>query len=167
MGMIGHYYMTDKETVQKVQQGEISLWDLIYDENDDVDEEFLLDIDKSWHAIHFVLTGEIGGGEGILEKVVLRGTPNLVSDEDMGYGPATLTTAEEVQEIHQAIKDIAQADFRSKFSIKEMAENDIYPIIADENEEDFFSYVWSYFAELQTFFAKAADQGHCVLFYIS
>lgn len=163
--MIGNYYMTDGETVEKIQREEISLVDLIYDENNNTNEESSLDIDKAWHAIHFTLTDGMEERKDILSNVVFGGRP--INNEDIGYGPAILLTVEEVQEVHQEIKDISQNDFRDKFSMQKMVENDVYPLMDDENEEGFFSYVWSYFEEVKTFFAKAAAKDNCVLFYIS
>ena len=167
MSMIGNYYMADEETIKKIRQGELAVEDLIYDENDDVDEEKALDIDKAWHAIHFTLTGELNEGDGddILTKLMFGGTP--VNDEDVGYGPALEITTEEVKEINSAIKNISQEEFRAKFSVSEMLENDIYPVIDEENEDEFFEYVWANFEELKRFLGKASQSGSCLLFYIN
>lgn len=167
MSMIGNYYMTDTETIKKIRQGEISVEDLIYDENDDVDEEKALDIDKAWHAIHFTLTGEMdeGDNDNILSKVIFSGNP--VNDENVGYGPAMELTADEVKKIYLAIRDISMSDFRSNFNVKKMHENDIYPIMDDEDEGEFFEYVWFAFEALREFFAKASKGGNCLLFYIN
>ena len=48
-----------------------------------------------------------------------------------------------------------------------MLENDIYPVIDDEDEDEFFEYVWSNFEALKKFFAKANKMGSCLLFYIN
>lgn len=167
MGMIGNYYMTDEETIKKIRQGEILVEDLIYNEEDNVDEEVTLDIDKAWHAIHFTLTGEIdeGNKDNILLKVVLGGKP--VNDEDVGYSPAMLITADEVKEINNEIKGISEEDFHSKFNVKDMAKNKIYTIIEDEDEDGMFEYVWGHFESLKDFYSKAAEMGKCLLFYIN
>ena len=122
MGMIGNYYMTDEDTIRKIRQGEISVESLIYDDNDEIDEDKTLDIDKAWHAIHFTLTGSMDEGdeEGVLFKTVFSG--NLVNDEDIGYGPAMEITADEVREIHLAIKDISRDAFRADFNVNDMIE---------------------------------------------
>lgn len=167
MGMIGNYYMADEETVRSIQNGALSVEDLIYDENDDVDEEASLDIDKAWNAIHFVLTGEaeLEDNHSLLAKVVLGGTP--VNEEDVGYGPALLITAEEVRQIAEAIQPIGREAFGERFHVAEMLENEVYPVMPDEDEEGFFEYVWDYFTAVQAFFQNASSQGKCVLFYIN
>ena len=167
MSMIGNYYMTDTETVEKIRKGELSAEDFIYNENDEIDEEKSLDIDKAWHAIHFTLTGEIdeGDDDSILSKTVLGG--NCVNDEDIGYGPAMEITSDEVREINAALSSIPQEDFRAKFNVKEMIENDIYPVTDDEDEDEFFEYVWIHFEALKEFYSKASENGCCLLFYIN
>ena len=166
MSMIGNYYMTDRETVEKIQAGELAVEDLIYGEDDNVDEECLLDIDKTWYAIHFTLTGEIDeADESILTKVVFSANP--INDEDVGYGPVSLIGEEEVKEIDKELKNISQADFRSKFNLKDMIENEIYPVMEGEDESEFFEYVWVHFEALKNFFSKAASQNKCILFYIN
>ena len=51
MGMIGCYIRMDDENVKELQNGA----QLDISGSDDN----TLDIDKSWHAIHFVLSGEV------------------------------------------------------------------------------------------------------------
>ena len=167
MSMIGNYFMTDEETILKIRQGDISVEGSIYDENDDVDEEKCLDIDKAWHAIHFTLTGHMANedNDNILTKLTFSG--NAVSNEDVGYGPAMEITANEVKEINAALKDISQADFRGKFNVKKMIENDIYPVREDEDEDEFFEYVWQHFECLKDFIAKASETGSCLLFFLN
>ena len=166
MSMVGNYYMTDEETIKKLQNGEVSLESLIYDEDDNVDEEASLDIDKAWHAIYYVLTCKIeeGDQDNVLIKSMLSG--NYVNDEDMGFGPAMLITADEVKMVNQEIKDIGEAIFRGRVSIKEMVENEIHPVMEDEDEDEFFEYIWTAFESLKAFYSKAAAEGKCLLFYI-
>ena len=105
MGMVGNYYRTKIETISKIKTGELSLQDLIYnDENGNFKQNYweneqYLCVEKDWHMIHFVLSGLVWeSGDDPLSKVVLvgydemdenvRGSGKLLNDEDMGYGPA-------------------------------------------------------------------------------
>ena len=47
-----------------------------------------------------------------------------------------------------------------------MVENEIYPVMIDESEEEFFEYVWSYFQEVKKFFRQAADCGQNIISFI-
>ena len=76
MGMIGCYIRMDDENVKELQNGA----QLDISGSDDN----TLDIDKSWHAIHFVLSGEVWeiDEDNLLSQVVLGGSP--VNDYYMG-----------------------------------------------------------------------------------
>ncbi len=167
MSMIGNYFMLDEETVNKIKNKEISVESLIYDENDNVDEEITLDIDKTWHAIHFMLTGDAGvsNDQDLLLKTVIGGEP--ISDEEVGYSPALLITKEEVNKINDHIQNISEHDFRNMFNFKDLIENEIYPVMNNEDEGIFFQYVWSYFERLKDFYNRAAKAEKCLLFYIN
>ena len=85
MGMIGYYFRADEDLVNQIKSGEYE--DVFYKEDF---ENNLLDVDKSWHAIHFVLTGQVWDApdDELLSHVVMGGQP--LEDMDMGYGPARL-----------------------------------------------------------------------------
>ena len=158
MGMIGCYLRADDITVKKIQDGatiDIS-----------GDNENMLDIDKSWHAIHFTLTGDVweADEENILSQLVLGGEP--VNDDDMGYGPARLLKKNVVSRLADALESWDEAAFRKQFDIKGMIDNQVYPVMDDENEEDFFEYVWEYFELVKEFFRQAAKQGQNVISFI-
>ena len=162
MGMIGYYYKTDEETLQKIQ--ERSVGSIVFSEES---EQNLLDIDKTWHAIHFTLTGCAydGAEDNILSNLVLGGTP--ISEEDMGYGSARLIMKEEVAQLAEALKEWDEKAFREKFNVEDMIDNQIYPVMYNEDEEEFFTYVWEYFVEVKKFFQEAAEEGQNVLTFLA
>lgn len=162
MGMTCYYFRTDEDTIQKIREGNM---EIIYEEEN---RDNLLDIDKSWHAIHFTLTGQAYGSEedDILSNLVLGGKP--VNGEDMGYGPARLLTKEETTQLSEALKEWDKTAFREKFHMTDMLENDIYPLMSGEDdEEDFFTYVWACFDAVKEFFQQAAEAKQCVLTFIA
>ena len=158
MGMIGCYIRMDDETVKELQNGA----ELDISGSDDN----TLDIDKSWHAIHFVLSGEVWeiDEDNLLSQVVLGGSP--VNDDDMGYGPARLLEKDLVKKLADALMSWDEKAFRHNFSMADMVENHVYPVMDDENEEQFFQYVWSNFKEVKTFFRQAADHGQNIISFI-
>jgi len=167
MGMRGNFIRIGEKTIQEIQQGVLSVWDLLYDENKKIDTDNVLNIDKAWHAIHFILTGRQWGStdDEPLSKII--GSESPVNDKDMGYGPAMLITDKEIHDINNALKIISQDWFRAKFSISDMQKNEIYPIMNDEDEDEFFDYVYSYFKEVIIFFEKAENANQYILFFIS
>ncbi|MCI9976010.1 YfbM family protein [Clostridioides difficile] len=162
MGMIGCYIRISEENVLKLQQAEDNLQGLVFG---DMDEDNTISIDKAWHAIHFTLTGCPFGGEddNIFSKLVMSG--NVFMEID-GEPPAMLITADDVKKLSEAMDSLEEQQFREKFNISEMLENNIYPVMDDENEEEFFDYVWANLIELKKFIEEAANERQAVIFYI-
>lgn len=162
MGMIGYYFRADEDLVNQIKRGEDE--SVFYNEDY---ENNILDVDKAWHAIHFVLTGESweAPADELLANVVMGGQP--INDTDMGYGPARLLEREVVKKLAKALEDWDESAFREKFHVTDMIENRVYPVMDNENEEEFFQYVWFYFMELKKFFKEAADRNEYIISYIA
>lgn len=162
MGMICYYFKTDGENVQKMRNGNAS--GVLFQREE---EENALCIDKAWHAIHFVLTGNKFGGEeeNFLENLVFGGLP--INEEDLGYGPARLIGKETVEQLAEALACWDKSAFREHFHMKSLMENDIYPVMENEDEDGFFTYIWENFAALKDFIQQAAREGLYVLTYIA
>lgn len=161
MGMVCYYFQADDIMVHKLKKGTSA--DFIFEPEN---KNNLCCIDKAWHAIHYTLTGEVWGGsnDDILSKLVLGGVP--VNDEDMGYGPMRLLDKDIVQQLTGALEEWDETAFREKFNLKAMAENDVYPMMDEENEEVFFEYVWKSLDALKQFFKDAAQKNQNILTFI-
>ncbi|MBD5458342.1 MAG: DUF1877 family protein, partial [Lachnospiraceae bacterium] len=98
MSMIGYYFPADDDMVQRMKEG--GSGELMFGEEH---RDELFSIDKAWHAIHYVLTGEVWEvpEDNILAQLILGGEP--VNDEDMGYGPARLISKETVSGLSVAM----------------------------------------------------------------
>ena len=72
-----------------------------------------LDIDRSWHAIHFLLNGDAWEGEPPLVNAVMGGMP--IGEEEIGYGPARFLCPEEVGSVANAMVDISKDQRLEKF----------------------------------------------------
>ncbi|HBF2809287.1 TPA: YfbM family protein [Clostridioides difficile] len=162
MGMIGCYTKISEENVFKLQQAEENLQDFVFE---DANENSTINIDKAWHAIHFTLTGCPFGGDddNIFSKLVLSG--NILMEID-GEFPVMLITANDVKKLSKAMNSLEEQAFRKRFNINEMLENNIYPVMNDESEDDFFEYVWANLIELKKFIQEASDAGLAVIFFI-
>lgn len=161
MSMIGHYFRTSSTNMRRMKFGKLDLYKFI----DKLDESEQLDIDKTWQAIQFTLTGTTGETDE-------TGEPpwgNLVIGNDyiIPYEfPLSFISAKEVREIAEAMKAMDEAEFRKIFDFKKMVSINIYPLVYGEDEEEFFDYVYGYFAEMRKFFFEAAAKGLDVAFYI-
>jgi len=162
MGMTGNYWRTNSENIKKIQSGIIDLTDYIFS---DEQERNIIDIDKTWHAIHFTLTGDPFGGDAdnIFSKLVLSG--NMLENTDKEFS-AMLIEADDVKKTSHELLNMTEQQFRKMFDIIKMRENEIYPIMDDEDENDFFEYVWGYLSDLKQFMKTASCNGQAVVFYI-
>ena len=62
----------------------------------------------------------------------------------------------------EAFKDLLE-----KYNFSEMLEDEVYPIVEDEDEKEFFDYIYSYLLEIKEFYKKTIEKELAILFYIS
>lgn len=162
MGMIGSYFRISEEGILELQQSADNLENFIFS---DVQEDNSINIDKAWHAIQFTLTGCPFGGDddNIFSKLVLSG--NVFMEIEGEFYPM-LITAKDVKKLSEAMNNLEEQEFRRKFSVNEMLENEIYPVMDDEDEDEFFEYVWANLIELKNFMQIASNEGQAVIFGI-
>ncbi|SFZ70774.1 YfbM family protein [Chitinimonas taiwanensis] len=160
MSMIGNFLAVPQEELSALFDTPENIGSTLYEKHSDN----VVDLDKAWHAIHFVLTGEQYGGAPPLANAVFGEAP--IGEEDVGYGPALGTQAESVKQIAEAICAIEENDFRKRIDIPALSEAEIYPSIWDEGPEA-ADYITDYFKELQSFYKDAAQNNMAVITFIN
>jgi hypothetical protein len=161
--MIGHYRRVPVAKLNDLLSHPESLAPFLYPD-EEPDESRHLDIDKTWHIIHFLLTNSTWEGEWPLVGAVFGGA--IVSDEDVGYGPARYLTPQEVVEVTSGLSDISPDSLWSNFDSNAVREAEIYPRGWSETPED-REYVTRHYARLRDFFAAAAKAGEVVIEYLN
>jgi hypothetical protein len=124
-----------------------------------------LDVDKAWHGIHFLLTGEAGGGALPLRNAVLGGTK--LGDVDVGYGPARFLTPDEVKKVAEALSNISEDDLRAGYDPSALEAAEIYPTIWEREGDEALEYLMDNYVELVEFFQEAARCGDAMLLYLN
>jgi Domain of unknown function (DUF1877) len=145
--------LDDPETVERMLFGDL-------DDDDAEMPEPDLDLDKSWHGIHYLLTGaawEVGEGAG---AAILGGDD---MGDDNGYGPPRLLDPETVRAVAAALDALDTETLRARFDPAAMRAADIYPDIWDEGFELFDGYFAPHFEQLRGFYQTAAANGQAVL----
>jgi hypothetical protein len=122
-------------------------------------------LEKSWHGLHFLLTGSAWEGDGPL--AFLLGENEVIPDSDTGYGPVRVLDADRVQQVHAALTELSDTELWSRFDADRMSEESIYPQIWDESESDLKQEYLMYFRELKALVAKAAAQGDSLAVILS
>lgn len=162
MGMVGCFTAVDKERLQEFVADPARVTAYLNDE-DEAYEERTFDVDKAWHGIHFLLTGQPWGGKEPLGWAVLGGE---AIGEDVGYGPARLLMPEQVADVAGALAAIDEAQFRSRFAPEAMGKADIYPDIWMRDGQEALDYIAHYYVRLVDFYSKAAARGDGMLLWM-
>jgi hypothetical protein len=139
-----------------------------------------VDVDKAWHAIHWLLTGSpdetapasrrrglfrrsSGGPEtGAERHAVLGGTPIGADD---GYGPARLLTPDQVAAVAAALEPLTPEALGHRVDLVAMEAADLYPGIWDE-ENVYEEYLGPSYEVLRNLYLEAAAEGAAVLLAI-
>lgn len=125
----------------------------------DKPEENGLDLEKSWHVLHYLLTGEPEDAPPPLGNAILGGKE---IGPDLGYGPARFLTPAEVREVSIALSQIASEDLARRFDLQAMIAAHIYPV-RDESE---LTLAQDYFPLLARYYSDAATGGNAMLLYV-
>jgi hypothetical protein len=140
---------------------------LLFGDLDDDDAEMPdpeLDLGKSWHAVHYLLTGSAWGlGDGAAGAAILGGTE---IGEDGGYGPARLLGRDAVRAVATELDALDVETLRTRYDADAMATAEIYPIGWANDGAEFDNLV-VHFVELRQFYRTAADNGQAVLLAIT
>jgi hypothetical protein len=122
-----------------------------------------LDLQKSWHCLHYVLSGgkawEVG--EPPLGMVIVGGPEIPDIDGAMGYGPATFIPVALVQQIAEALRNFPIEVEAARFDPREAKSNRVYCPNHGTDE------LVHYFEMLKNFFADAAAKNNAIIKYVT
>jgi len=129
------------------------------------DEEEFFDIDKSWDALSFLLTGHtienVNSATPPLSWTIF-GNGTVDTEQEIGYGPAKYLTPEEVQAVHQALSPLSAPELMNRYDAKELNSLHIYPEDWSDSS-DWTTYLADYFEDLKAFYAKAAMEHQAMI----
>ncbi len=119
------------------------------------------ELDKAWHAIHFVLTGSPDATRMPLSLIV-EDWPNIGTQDEhaLGKGPAQAVDAGAMARFHEALSRVNDDQLRLRYDIEDMAAHHVYH--AEELLQDIdhgWRYVRDHIDTLRGFAAGAAAAG--------
>lgn len=160
--MIGYFLVIKSEQSDALVKDPVSVASFVTEAVEDQDElgADFLDVDKSWHGIHFLLTGAVTGGEAPLAWVVFAPTP---IGENLSHGPARLLMPNEVVEVSKALAPMTADKLKRRCDWKVMNEREIYPQGWRIGDED---YLADNFNHLKKLYDSAARRRLSVLQWI-
>ena len=159
MGMIVYLRRVPREQLAGLSTSPEELSDLLYGEDGEV-----LDLDKAWHGLHYLLTGTDFDGEEPLGFLLMGGE----AVGDRGMGPIRAFTPAQLVDISRALEKLDGAELRRRFDPEEMTALNIYPDIwMRDLEEDTLGYVLDAFERLKPFLREGVQRGLGLLVYMS
>jgi hypothetical protein len=167
MGMIGNYLRVSKEELESYIADSSILEVRVYDEEYLIDEN-LIDVDKTWEGLFFILTGQsFATAEKASPPLLWTLIPPQVIDPDldMGYGPATYSTVEQTMEVSTAINKISIDEVKNRFNGKVMKDMEIYP--GSWDDIDSLEFLIENFILLKDFYNRAAAEKQAVIIFLN
>ena len=158
MSMITIVYAVPQAAAERLEQDADFFDEVTQFDNSDFSS---CSLEKAWHGLHFLLTGQADEASAPL-GFILSGGKEL-PETDGGYGPARLFTADETRDISAALSALSGEQLWSRFDETKMTDEGVYPSIWDEPEADLRDEYVTYFRELRKFLKFAAADGACLL----
>jgi hypothetical protein len=135
------------------------------DQQEEAPDRRAMDVEKDWHALHWLLTGAEYDGEPPLNFIIMGGT--RIGDVDVGYAPPRAFTSAQVNIINWALSRISAAELLDKYDGEAM--RGLYPSNVwsrpDERDINIHSLAVR-FDELKGFIARSAEQGLGLIVYV-
>jgi hypothetical protein len=152
--MVWTAFRRDAETARALCEDPDGVEELL-----EADDATSVDVDKAWHAIHWLLTGSDDATPAVVSAAILGGEP--VGD-DVGYGPARILSPSDVGAVAAALRELDAPTLRGRMDGPAMTEAGIYPMIWDEDDV-FDEYLAPSYERLRTFYLAAEDAGEAVI----
>lgn len=167
MSMIGNLLRVSDSELQSYLANSTLLEERVYPENY-VPDPFLLDLDKAWESIYYLLTGcnssNFENAAAPLSLILFNGAV-IDENQDMGYGPATYASIEEVKRIANALSVLDKESLRSKFDSLKSKGAEVYSF--DPHEEEMFDYIYEHYKDMKGFYDIAAANNQAVISFIN
>lgn len=116
-------------------------------------------LEKYWHELHYLLTGQTGDAPAPLGDAILGGTP---IGDNLGYGPARFLMPEEVRAVSVALACISKGELARRCAEQSLQHKEAHGFLGEDGLED----TLYFFDLLVQYYAEAAERGNAVLLYI-
>lgn len=154
MGMVWVMARASDSDVAALRATPDAIYDFVNSEEADAAGRSF-DLDKEWHAVHFLLTGS---------PDVVRGPLGLILGEfeevgpDHGYGPAWLIPAEALRAFNDALSMHSDEEWARRYDAAAAISGKVYlaETLADEGEEA-IGFLQADVARLRSFVSAAVD----------
>ena len=164
MGLIANYNCISDESLKELKGLGLSEEDLFETVEEWSDEdELLLDIDKMWDVLHFVLTG-VSADHRIDDNPLSQAVLGVTSIEDLSDYMA-YTEYSQIADIVAALEQFDMDQALESFDMTACKEAELYPNIWDyDEEEEIKDEILHDFEQMKVFYKKVLEaKGHVVV----
>lgn len=120
-----------------------------------------LDLEKTWHGLHFLLTGQARGGQPP-KSFLFNGGVSV--GQAPGFGPARALRSAQVARFHRAIAGLSEAELRRRYDPERMMREGVYPgVWQREPAGQCTDWLCESFHRLQSFVARVSGGGSGML----
>lgn len=165
MSMNGRLRLVSDAEIDQLAANPDTVEEFLFGEEDAYEDRSDLDLDKMWHAIHFLLTGGAHEERPPLDFLALGGEE---MGDDLGYGAPRACRSRVVREIAKALEALTPDAALARFDPDRMSSLSIYPEVWDREDERADQQAWlrqSYTA-LRDLVLRAARDELGLLVYI-
>ena len=133
----------------------------------EVNEGTRCDLEKSWHGIHYLLTGSAWEGDPPLDFLVNGG--RQVGKIDPDHGPVRAFRADQTRAIHESLSSLSPYELRKRFNARDMTAKEIYPDIWTRSvlEEDSLRYLMDSLDKLRAFLRQTVEAQLGILIFLT
>jgi hypothetical protein len=156
MGMVMYLRRASPSDVAALRTNPAGLSDFAFEQGDVAD---LVDFDKAWHALHFLLTGAPYDTDSPLG--IIAGEAEKVSDGELVGDECWIITPDAMKAFDSAFRQIDRSALASRYDISAMMEHDIYLADAfeEDGDEDALDYILQGVPALRRFSASCVAAG--------
>jgi hypothetical protein len=124
-----------------------------------------VDLDKSWHIVHYLLCGDAGRGEGPL--ALIGDDLHPLAEYDLGLGKPNVISSGQVKAFAAAASGMKTEDFLARYIPSEMPLSELYMgnVIERGDVDDIKGYAVENFEILRDFVQKAANSDEAIITY--
>jgi len=130
--------------------------ELYFNEDDLLDDG--IGLEKIWHLLHYLITGDPNEGEYPLSCAIMCGRPISEDSDEISY-----LLPDDVKEVAKALSALNDDDLRSRFNPDEIIKAKIYRYENYEADEHDLKEVLRLFHKLRKYYKNAAKKGNAII----
>ena len=140
-----------------------SLAGAILDEASGEDLPDVLQLDKAWNGIHWLLALDQGQTNAPESKLIYGGTE---IGQDVGYGPGRYLTPAEVRAAAGGLAKISRDVLVKRYNPREMDDAGVYPSMWSDEPQEGLRWLLESYDRLAPFVQDAASKGNALLTFV-